>query len=1001
MYLWCNSDTKLSSGKINEKGLWVNEKTPVSIRVVLGDEANTVNIIKFETIGGAEINSQTNDSAVAYSWSDGVQVPSAVNQKTAGVISYKNGITGDILEKVGWHITIPAAKYVQTVSFVGGVWQASSKIEVFSNGNGKEPVYSNDSFKADSTVLYKKYDIIIPTDTSIEIVGSLTNKTNGNGNITVGGIALSKNDYDKNIEYKKLLQNTIDEGEVWIKQLIDETYINQIKSAVDSARTTLQNEGCTNETAFLEYSSLKRAISIAESSLANGEKYVYFYDNGITSSFGWEGDKDAPIAWADGTYKLRDNENITVNFGVSDLPQDSIDWSNAEGYLPCFISKYSKDGMDYKVENFADKLTIGGKDYVIAYSRMTSTNNNDVAKVLPRVSKELVALNNSAKNETTVGAGKTVTRDYCIGADRFGGSYEYPSSDELVSKGGFDEHYNHMKEYWNNRLDMIINIESLPKEYAELINAYKAGYIYTLIISDGYELHVGENGYDRVFDHDVIGIISTLIELGQTEHFTEYATYILQNIQYPDAAWKFSWPFALYLQKTGDSEVIKKFWDKQGSIDGIKTNTHKIAEQRVEFKQILDSDGNTARIMKETNAIDSKGYWTIDNWAALFGLTTYSYLCDQMYNITGDVQYKNELEWAKKEYDSLLKSVEAVLADTMEKNNLNYIPMSMLTGNENTNRSDVCDGNWAAHYLFGRWDWDGYLFGANQNSWLQKMTDKTYDYIISQKSTKFDSPYNMGGYGSNNFSSAYNAGYFSAALSGEKWRDGGIEAYRWMIENSMSGLYGWWESIGYPTHSTLNHITSINGGGSCQHMWGQSVTTKVLIDSLLAEKSNGTIIAGRGLPLTWNASGEEIKISNYLCDGGKRIGFKMNSSDSKIVFELTGDTLDKNVSLELLALVDNIKSVSSDLTFDNVHGSVLIPAGVKNVTITLKNSVESSINDIEANKALSNSIDKAEKYDTSKYVFSSAEALSSAIKAGKTALANGTCTEKLRQINQF
>ena len=77
-----------------------------------------------------------------------------------------------------------------------------------------------------------------------------------------------------------------------------------------------------------------------------------------------------------------------------------------------------------------------------------------------------------------------------------------------------------------------------------------------MIVKDGDELHVGENNYDRVFDHDIIGMLATLYLLGDFEYFEEYASHILDNVQYPDARWKFSFPYALYLEKTGDPARI-------------------------------------------------------------------------------------------------------------------------------------------------------------------------------------------------------------------------------------------------------------------------------------------------------------------------------------------------------------------------------------------------------------------------------------------------------------
>ena len=99
-------------------------------------------------------------------------------------------------------------------------------------------------------------------------------------------------------------------------------------------------------------------------------------NSGLTSSFGWEGDVHAPIAYIDGSYKLRDRSGTMVTFGVRDIP-GKIKWYNKEGYLPCFVSEYSKDGMDITVENFANKHIIDGNAFEVAYSRMTVKNTSE------------------------------------------------------------------------------------------------------------------------------------------------------------------------------------------------------------------------------------------------------------------------------------------------------------------------------------------------------------------------------------------------------------------------------------------------------------------------------------------------------------------------------------------------------------------------------------------------------------------------------------------------
>lgn len=699
------------------------------------------------------------------------------------------------------------------------------------------------------------------------------------------------------------------------------------------------------------------------SSAAAAGTYSYESHFGLTSSFGWEGDKDAPIAYIDGSYQLRDRDDLMITFGVTDIPGD-ISWYNKEGYLPCFVSAYTKDGLDYVVESFSDMAVMNGNKYEIAYSRMMVTNNTSSNMALPTVSGELIPLNDGA-SQTVVAPGQTVVRDYAIGADRFGGSYNYPTDSAIAEFGDWDSHYEHMKSYWNDRLDGLATITKLPDE--SLINAYKAGYIYTLIIADGYSLNVGENGYDMEFDHDALGILSTLVTIGDFTNFKEYASQ-MSYVMYPDYRWKYSWPFALYLMKTGDTDTIRAMFDP------IKTNTHYIETQRV-------NDG--AGIMMSTNAIDSDGNWMIDNWAALFGLTTYRYICDTL----GETA---ESDWAAAQYEGLLAAVEAYLQNTITSYHLDYLPLSMDVPNELSARSDPRDANWASALLCGRWAWDGYLFGADQDSFMIDLIDNTYTNGFENRLDLTDTIYNFGGYPHGYFSSAYNAGYASTALRGEEYRDAGIKAYQFMINESMSGPYGWWEGVDYPDEDSpwdIDHAAG--GGGSCQHMWGQSTATKVLFDSLIAEKSDGTVIIGRGLPAEWIADGEEVEIADYPISDGKSMGYNIITSGNTVTLTLTGDSAP--VSLELLAFKDNIVSAGG-LSFDNASGVVTVPAGVPSVTVTLGRSGTDigAVNEASTNLNLA-AID-AQDYDLSDYTTISGGKLTDAVNQAEQVLADSSRT---------
>ena len=561
---------------------------------------------------------------------------------------------------------------------------------------------------------------------------------------------------------------------------------------------------------------------------------------GLTSVFGWEGDRHAPIAFIDGSFLLRDRGNVLIHFGLTAKDITSkIDWFNKEDFLPCLCSRFEAGQTQVVIENYADKLTLNGRDYVAAYARLTLHNRGTQPIVTPPVSTYLLPL---TPIPDFVLPGETAVLDYVVGADRFGGKYAYPSDETLRAAGGWDEHYAHMRAYWLERLQTLADLE-LPEP--ELVHALKAGYIYTMIVKDGDCLHVGENGYDAVFDHDVIGITAALVTLGDFRHFEQYAAHILDNVQYPDARWKYSFPFALYLLKTGDAALVRRMLPK------IRENTHAIERDRAE-------NG----LMRRTNAIDSLGAWTVDNWSALTGLSAYYYICTEL----GDAQ---QAQWAREQYDSLLDAWTTALTALREKTGICYIPISMTEANETGPRADVRDANALSMCLFGRWAWDGYLFGMPQPDELPAWIDETYDYVRDRREAVSDSDVNFGGYPHGWYCSAYNAGYGSAALRGERHRAAAIEAYRFMIDRAMSGPYSWWEGIHPPkADSPWNRSHASGGGGSCPHMWGQATAAKALLDALLSEKADGTLILCRGIPQSWKRAGSRICLRRMPVRGG-------------------------------------------------------------------------------------------------------------------------------------
>ncbi|MGZ0153507.1 sugar-binding protein [Kribbella sp. WER1] len=858
---------------------------------------------------GGTIGAQ-NDNAVSYSWTDGTPTASQTGTHHGGIFFADGANTGvDLTDPYGYDLTVPAAAEPRTLRFVSGVWRAAATISVYLNGS-TDPVAVNTDLVSSDPSVTKSFELNLAAGDSARISAQVTRKTNASGNVTLAGVALAGTSADG---YRQLTKNVLDEAATADVAAATEAAQNQLDQEIAAARATIGNTSASRDELRLAYVLVKAAYDEALSSAANAQ-YTFVTNPGLTSSFGWEGDLNAPIAFIDGSYRLRSRGDAMITFGVPNIP-GKIKWSNAEGYLPAFVSEYAKDGLQITVENFADLVVVNGNRFEVAYSRMKVTNTTQQEAKLPRVSNLLTPLNAAP---ATVGAGQTVVRDYAVAADRFDGTYDWPTADQLAQLGGFDQHYGHMRQYWNQRLSKIANLTNLPDK--RLINAYKAGYIYTLIIRDDIngtkELHVGENGYDEMFDHDTIGIVSTLLTIGDFTYAKDYLTSLPAQLQYDDAKWKYSWPYALYLQRTGDKSFIRERFET------IKKNTHTIETDRI--------DGGKG-IIKATNAIDSHGYWTIDNWAALTGLTTYRYLATAL-GETG------EAAWAKAQYDDLLRVATDRINQTMAQYNLDYLPISMVEPNETGPRKDPRDANWASMFLFGRWAWDGYLFGAEQSGSMFTMIDDTYTHGFERRKDISDTIYNFGGYPHGYFSSAYNAGYGSAALRGEQYRDLGIKAYQFMIDKSQSGPFGWWEGVDYPSATSPWNIDhAAGGGGSNQHMWGQSTATKVLFDSLIAEKSDGTVIVGRGVPDEWlRGNGEKIGLDDYPITGG-RLGYRLSVAGKTVTIQFTGNT--PAASIELPGLRNNIANVSGRSTVDQTAGTIEVPRGTSRVTIVLKHTL--------------------------------------------------------------
>ena len=181
-----------------------------------------------------------------------------------------------------------------------------------------------------------------------------------------------------------------------------------------------------------------------------------------------------------------------------------------------------------------------------------------------------------------------MNHDYAVFSDRFAGSYPYPSNGRLIAAGSYAQHFAHMSAYWNGQLSQLAQIRQLPDR--QLIDAYKAGFINTQITRAGTDLKTGVNGYDKEYSHDVIGILANLLTQGFSTDGTVTAVNLLLRLrdvvgtqtQYDDGIWTYSWPWAIYLQKTGDIASVKANFATPGPLGdaaepSIEDTAHAIA----------------------------------------------------------------------------------------------------------------------------------------------------------------------------------------------------------------------------------------------------------------------------------------------------------------------------------------------------------------------------------------------------------------------------------------
>jgi hypothetical protein len=646
--------------------------------------------------------------------------------------------------------------------------------------------------------------------------------------------------------------------------------------------------------------------------------------SGTASAIGWLADHNSVITCLGGTFVVQNGpDGFFNNYGFGIYDGQRTTWADAGGYLPEQVTTFDTNtNATVAITEFADKVTLGGNPFVAVYARVRVDNpTNNTLTVDPGASPALVPLE-SAPN--TVPAHHAVDHDYVVVSDRFGASYPWPTAAALAAAGGFAQHEAHMRAFWNSQLAQIAQINVPNKTLDE---AYKSGFITTELTRSGDALDTGVNGYESEFSHDVIGILTNLFTQGAfgDAHalLTEARNAVGSQAQYVDGLWTYAVPWAVYLMKTGDIAFVQQNFATSGPAGAaaqpsIEASAHAIAADRT-------GPGGT---MEATNDIDTQGLWTVDDFEALLGLAAYRYIAATIGNAT-------EANWAGGQYMSLLQATDAVLGETIATNHLDYLPCSLTQPNTANRCNNPKDANWTSPFGFGGWAWEAGLLGGSVTGPGATLIDATYHYGFARLEGILP-PDTTGGFPGDYYSSGYNAAMGSAGLASQSHRDQGILDFEFMVAHGQSGPWSWWESSSAPDPRTPwvgSHPAS--GQGSSPHAWGIAGSDKVLLDSIVAQRADGSVVVGRGIPSLWLNSGAPIAVTNFPTTDGKRSSFTIDARGTAVTLTLGAAIPPGKILFELPSFVGNVAATSAG-AIDQSSGTVTLGPGVRHVTVTLR-----------------------------------------------------------------
>jgi hypothetical protein len=706
------------------------------------------------------------------------------------------------------------------------------------------------------------------------------------------------------------------------------------------------------------------------------------------SILGWQGNYYAPLTYLSGSYFARGVPahytagsttycGAMYSFGVytyglasGQAPAPgSVQWSEGDGYLPAMTTSFSRGGADVTITNFADAQKVNGSLTELVYTRITIKNTTTGELSVPPGASgaNLVTLTSSPD---AIPAGGTATDEYVSAVDTFSSTKPLPGPTDLAHVARYDAAYKHMANNWNSMLATAPSLSlpntelpstGLAKPGDAISNAYKAAYIYTRMVQTGEAQFSGANNYDWVLNHDAPSILDNRFAVGDftdaqnlllTARISEQPNFDENGANwYWDGLWKTPTAWADYLQGTGDTAFVGKYFhdDATGSSPwgpSLYTIMHTYLQQ-----QLNSSTG----YLKTSFDNDSTGTWLFDDEAALAGIASYEYIATTLGNTT-------EASWAAQQYDSLLAATNAGLAANEKASGQNFLPCEVNQPVSADRCATANDANWAGSNLWSQNVWDVFLAGGALDGTLgdPQQTDNLYTVGFGRLAAGTGVPFpSFGAY--SGYSVALNTGYASGGLYGSQYRSLPLTSYAWQIQNTTGGPNAWWEANGSAPNPNNPWAGSHAAPqfGAVPYAWPLASQTQTVQQSIavLGRTQTGsaakpefgsTLYVGRGIPDGWIADGQKIALDNltnsYNVANGHRTTYGVSlATDTvdgarKVTVDLTGKLPTDSVKLQLPSFAAaGVASVVNG-SWDPASGTVTVRPHKKEVVVTLGKS---------------------------------------------------------------